>query len=203
MKILQLILITTLVLPSISVAEIWAYQIKGKEVSECRKRPESTIDEVWARLEQATGLDFDISRDSMLIPGYILQNSERRLEYIFYPSKISCEFEREAVAASIMGDRAKMQQIKESLTKEKQITAMSPADIPASQKQHWINFFAGCSNRVLKENAPLKGSLQKLVDNCDCTARKFLNIKDNKNLRRYELEEKLTEFAAACQIAVR
>jgi len=50
-------------------AEIWAYQINSKDVSDCNKRPEVNIDEVWESIEKATRVQFDIARDSAVIPG--------------------------------------------------------------------------------------------------------------------------------------
>ena len=186
------------VLPTMAQAEIWAYQINGEEVTECNKRPEVTIDEVWINLERATGIEFDISRDGMVIPGYVLQSKNQKAEFIFYPNKHSCEFEREGIAASVKGDRKKLQQLKENMTEEKRLKGMSPADIPQDQKQDWVNFFAGCTNGVLGQKTVLRGVLQKVVNHCDCTARKFIDIEDKK-VSQKELDDKITKISLACQ----
>jgi hypothetical protein len=173
MKVLRICLFFLCVLPMVAQAEIWAYQIHGKKVSDCTKRPEASIDEVWTNLESASGLKFNIARNNMLIHGYILQNKEHNAEFSFYRSKGACEFGREGVAAYLEDNQEKLKQIKRSRTAEAELFTLSPADIVQEQKQDWVNFFAGCTNGVLKQNTPLKGVLQKVVDHCDCMARSF------------------------------
>ncbi|MBV1775375.1 hypothetical protein KSF73_06565 [Burkholderiaceae bacterium DAT-1] len=180
MKFLHLIVISLCFFYSNVHAEVWAYSVTGKQVSNCERRTEKTIDEVWDNLERATGLEFDISRDIRVIPGYIMQNRAKGIEFTFYPSQHSCAFERAGIELMLSGDIVGLKMLRDRLGQAEKRAAMSPADIDQKDKQVWINFFAGCTDSVLKSQTVLKGGLQRMVDFCDCVARKEIGSPSDK-----------------------
>lgn len=186
-------------LSTMAQAEIWAYQVHGKSVGDCKIRPEANIDEVWMALEKYTGQRFDISRETSLVPGYVLQRVDKKGEFTFYPNRHSCEFERQAIAVMLGGNRKKLLELKEALTEEAKLAAMSPADIHDEQRQTWVSFFIGCSNTNLRKKMPLQGHLQNLISLCDCTARRAIELQ-KEGVAWEKIKEMAPKFSTACNV---